>query len=689
MNKTALILAFLLVMVTQVFAQDAKKYTTYIVKSGESLKNIAKKVGCKVKEIKNLNPDVNKKPIVNTTLVVPNKNYGKKQVVNKLAPKEKVITHIVLQGEGFYSIAREYNVTLQSIKDANPSVVNGLQPGQRIRIPNKSEFTLQPESGKVVLYKVVKGDTKWNIATLHKISVAELEKMNPEMQGVLKESDNIWVPAPKEVLEEVKDINQQEQDSTFIYHEVKQGEGLFRIAVMYSTTQEKIEELNPEAIKKLRPGMLLKIPGKKKDKFLTHEIIKGDTFFSLTRTYDVSKSALKKLNPELTDGLKLGMILKIKELPKTLENRFIDSISHDKIINLSFLMPLMGDKTIDLNSKKQSRLRNICTDFYMGAQIAIDSLRKQGLQVNYHVYDTNNNPLYLYNIIKDENLKNSDAIIGPFFFENAKKVAKEISHLPIITPIYSKKQRTDSNENLIKGAVDKEFLTEALLHHLTTHYEYQKIIIIIDENNKNKSKGKLIGDSFKKHDSIVNLQYIIPSHNKKKPEDIYMDKETLEESIIEKKDTWVILVSDTPVIISDIVNTYGVLANHNDIQLFTTQEITNFDYVDYHHLAQLNWTFPSDQFNLLENPENKAFKDTYYKINHALPTADAFTGFDLTYDTLLRLSSSNAFVVGLEAGISRRISHQFNYIKSGRSDYRNHGVMLINFDKEMNYRVIE
>jgi LysM repeat protein len=266
------------------FAQNPKKYTTYVVKSGETLKSIAKKVGCKVKEIKSLNPDISRTPKVNTTLVIPNKNFGKVTVIKHHKPTEKVTVHLVQQGDTFFGIAKKYNVTIQSIKDANPAVVtDGLHPGQKIRIPNKSEFTIQPETGKVVFYKVQKGDTKWHIATMHKITVAELEKMNPEMEGELKENDNIWVPAPEEVPEEIKKTFQQEQDTIHIYHLVKQGEGLFRIAVMYSTTQDKIKELNPEATKKLRPGMLLKIPGKKKKKiFISRSCKRGHFFQSYT-----------------------------------------------------------------------------------------------------------------------------------------------------------------------------------------------------------------------------------------------------------------------------------------------------------------------------------------------------------------------------------------------------------------------
>jgi LysM repeat protein len=673
------------------FAQNPKKYTTYVVKSGETLKSIAKKVGCKVKEIKSLNPDISRTPKVNTTLVIPNKNFGKVTVIKHHKPTEKVTVHLVQQGDTFFGIAKKYNVTIQSIKDANPAVVtDGLHPGQKIRIPNKSEFTIQPETGKVVFYKVQKGDTKWHIATMHKITVAELEKMNPEMEGELKENDNIWVPAPEEVPEEIKKTFQQEQDTIHIYHLVKQGEGLFRIAVMYSTTQDKIKELNPEATKKLRPGMLLKIPGKKKNKFLVHEVVKGDTFFSLTHKYDISKKELLKLNPELTDGLKVGMIIKIKEIPKVDKNMMVDSIVPDKPIYLSFMMPLMTDTQIDLNARNNAtRLRNICTDFYMGALLAIDTLQKRGLNINYHVYDTKNDLTHIYQLIQDEDLKNSDAIIGPFFFENAQKTARELPDMPVITPLFSKKQNNNHQENLIKAINDKERLLIGLKEYLKAHYKKQKIIITTDGQKDNIEKGKLIGNYFKSLDSLSNLQFIAPSHNKKHPEDIYMDKKELEESVTEGKDIWVILLSDTRVITSDIVNTYGVIANDHNIRLFTAKEFDDTDYLDYHYLSELDWTFPSIQFKLLNDKGVRVFREKYQKTNHAIPSKFAFQGYDITYDVLMRLSGYSTIIAGLEAGKSNRLAQQFDYKKSAKGDYRNNGILIIHFDKDLNFKLVE
>ncbi len=689
MNIKTLLFALLFFMVSHAFAQDAKKYTTYVVKSGETLKSIAKKIGCKTKEIKDLNPDVDKKtPRVNTTLVVPNKNFGKLVIKDHSKPKAKVIVHIVAPKETFYGIAKKYNVTIQSIKDANPSIANGLIPGQKIRIPSKSEYTVQPEFGRVVFYKIKKGDTKWRIATVHNISIAELERINPELTGNLKENDNIWVPAPIELPISVKDTFRQKQDSIYIYHVVKQGEGLFRIAVLYDTTQDEIKRLNPEASKNLRLGMLLKIPGKKKAEFLIHKVLKGDTFFNLTRKYNIHKRDLLSLNPDLENGLKLGMQLKIKPFSKKTDTYLIDSFSTSKRIHLSFLMPLMANKEVDKNSKKDNQLRTICTDFFMGAEIAIDSLQKQGLDITYHVYDTKDNPSQLYHHLQNEDLKNSDAIIGPFFFGNAQKIANELPDIPIFAPLYSKKQTKDFTPNLIKTAVDKKKMITTLIDYLKTNYQQQKILIITDTSYVNKAIGKKIKNLLKTSDSISDISFIIPSHNKKKPEEIYMDKKKLQESINDKKDTWVILASDNTIVTSDIVNTYGVMANDTNIRLFTTKTFDSFEYLDYQYLSQLLWSFPANQFDQLSSISVESFNENFYHLNYTYPSSYAYTGFDLTYDSLIRLAISENFNESLTSGISNRLAHQFKY-ENTENGFINKGVLMIIFNKDMEFKVIE
>ncbi len=701
-SRNLLLIAFLVLFALQSIAQNAKKYTTYVVKEGETMKSIAKKIGCKTKEIRNLNPDVDKKnPRVNTTLVVPNKNYGNPIIkAQPQKPVEKVIIHTVEPGHTFYGIAKEYNVTIQSIKDANPLLADGLNPGQKIRIPSKSEYTIQPETGKVVFYKIRKGDTKWRIATLHDISVAELERINPNLNGELKENDNIWVPAPQEIPEEVKDTYKQKQDPPHIYHVVKQGEGLFRIAVLYDTTQQEIIDMNPEATKKLRPGMLLKIPGKKKANFLTHKVVKGDTYYNLRHRYGISKEELFSLNPELEEGLKTGMLIRVKPLTNQIsesdifpntesDNTYlIDSISMIKNIHISFLMPLKTEKKVDYTSKNDSQLRTICTDFFMGAEIAIDSLKKLGLNVTHHVYDTKNDLSQIYRILKDKDLKKSDVIIGPLFFENTQKVAREFPDIPVIAPIYSKKQTTDYTKNLIKSVVDKNKMTTVFTKYLISKYKQEKIIIVTDTKKDNIAQGKKISMLLKQHDSISNITIIEPTHNKKRPKEIYMNKTKLENSVDKKKGTWVLLISDDNIVTSDIVNTYGVMANDHSIRLFTSKMFKTFNHLNYQYLGQLSWSFPASNFDQLNTKAVENFKKDFYQLNYSYPSSDAFTGFDLTYDILIRLAASDEYPEGLELGKSNRLSHQYDYDNMGKG-YYNKGVLMVTLNKDLEYKLLK
>ncbi len=696
MKRSIVIIGLLLSFTISSFAQDAKKYTTYIVKEGQSLKQIAKIVGCRVKVLKNLNPDMDKYPTVNTTLVVPNKKYGKKTLKkDKKKPvvaQKKVIVHKVKQGDTFYGIAKEYNVTIQSIKDANPQLTDGLKPNQKIRIPFKEEFTVQKRDYKVVFYKVVQGDTKYSIAKKHKISVEELEKLNPKHEGDLKIDENIVVPALKEVVivNATEDPDAPEKEVGIIYHKVLQGEGLFRIAVIYNTTEERLRELNPEATKMLRPGMLLKVPGKKKDKFLTHTVLKGDTFYSLTRHYEVSKEDLIQLNPDLKEGLKVGSILKIKPIKEELitldRPLLIDSIINKRFIQLSFMMPLMlTDKEI---SKKEKQLQNISSDFYMGAEMALDSLRKQGLQFESHVYDTKNNASEVYDISQSEEFKNSNIIIGPFFFDKAQILAQSTEG-KIFTPLFSKKQISDTTPNIIKSTANKLNLSVALSHYLAQHYTNENIIIISDEKPDNKTKATELGRLLRAKDSISNVSYIYPSHNKKDETQLYMDKEELEKSIIEDRETWIILISDNSIINSDVVNSYGVMADDNKIQLFTLKAFDKYNYLDFNLLSELKWSFPAVQFNNLNTKENTQFITDYKNKNHTFPNTYAYAGFDLTYDALIRMITHDNDEEALLSGTSNRLAHQYNYVKTPQNDFKNNGMMMIRFNKEMEFESID
>ena len=83
MKKFYLLCAFLFVVTIAVGQQ--KKFVSYTVQKGETMKSIAKDYDMSRKDLMRLNPGVPKKPRPNTVIIVPNLNYGRGGEVQQAA----------------------------------------------------------------------------------------------------------------------------------------------------------------------------------------------------------------------------------------------------------------------------------------------------------------------------------------------------------------------------------------------------------------------------------------------------------------------------------------------------------------------------------------------------------------------------------------------------------------------------
>jgi LysM repeat protein len=115
--------------------------------------------------------------------------------------------HVVKRGETVYSISRTYGVTAEELmKHNNITDASKLQVGKQLRIPpsafypaGNSVTATQPggEIRPLAEYRVVKGDTLFNIARTHGISLQSLLDLNSFSSNyVIKEGERIKVPAP-------------------------------------------------------------------------------------------------------------------------------------------------------------------------------------------------------------------------------------------------------------------------------------------------------------------------------------------------------------------------------------------------------------------------------------------------------------------------------------------------------------
>ncbi|MBS7252370.1 C40 family peptidase [Flavobacterium branchiicola] len=210
------------------FAQD--NFVKHKISQGENLSVIAKKYGVKVKDITDANPNAPKVLKLNSVLLIPGKSKKKTTVATttKLKPDEVVVntssdTHEVAPKETLWAISKKYNVSVDELKKANPSLESdGLKIGQKLAIPSKNAIALSdnkvkaeeiskteivPSSDVEVIVEVQPKETKYAIAKKYGITVAELEKQNPFIKGKLAVGYVLKIKTSKEKADAAAALN--------------------------------------------------------------------------------------------------------------------------------------------------------------------------------------------------------------------------------------------------------------------------------------------------------------------------------------------------------------------------------------------------------------------------------------------------------------------------------------------------
>jgi TolA-binding protein len=118
----------------------------------------------------------------------------------------------------------------------------------------------------------------------------------------------------------------------------------------------------------------------------------------------------KKLLESVVGKFKLDRDKFFVEAPKTF---------YKDQYTVSLLLPFMVSSLEPSPGKKRNQ---IVLDFYEGMKIAVDTLAKQGVNINLRAYDTEHNTEKLKKLLKTDEMKATDLIVGPFFPEENKLV---------------------------------------------------------------------------------------------------------------------------------------------------------------------------------------------------------------------------------------------------------------------------
>ena len=507
---------------------------------------------------------------------------------------ENFISHKVKKRETIFGITRSYNITEKQLIEYNPLLEKvGLRKRMLLRIPvyNQQikevvvpELTIEDKSTQK--YIVKSKETKWRIAYNFKITISELEALNPKIKEGLKEGQQILVPVATSL------TVSQSWNSDYNYYRVRPMDGYYRIEKKIGVTQLVLDSLNPQLSELgLQAGMVLRVPGEAKGEFRID-------------------------NDLLVEKLSL-----------------LDSINKFKAVKLSILLPFKAneieyDSIEDTQRLLQNRnLHTISAEFYSGVLLAADTLSKIGIQVKLNIFDTENSVSRLNQIINTNDLSESDAIIGPLIPSNFDFLSSKskLMKTPKIAPLST--NSVSMRNAVFQSVTSKDFLRKRMIDYLDrTLNREDNIVLVVDSINRPVERQ---------------LLKLFPKSTILRPEkNNYLMPELIDSLLVDSLPNRVILESqDFSLILSVSSQMSAQQSDLREVQLFTTYRGNAYENMSLSRkqLGDLNFTYTAGSLPQRLGTYND-FQNRYINAFGKPPSRTAIRAYDLMMDLVLRFA---------------------------------------------------
>ena len=621
--------------------------------------------------------------------------------VAKNSMQDPYVRHTVQKGETVYSISKKYQVTPFDIYRVNPDAKDGIKENSTLLIPQAVSATstnTEDEDAIVTTHKVAKKETLYSLAKQYSVSVADLKEWNPEVaKNGLKIGQDLIVSKEYKTNAGIDHVEVQEVSNTtsLSSHVVKTGETWYSLSRKYNVSVDELKSLNSQFSDGLNIGDTLKVKVQNEIKVTDNlqnkfYVVKPqETMFSLTKQFNISEDELVKLNPELNLGVKEGMVLKlpnaitVKDSLATVKPKanLLATVDFDTQKELVLFLPfnlakMQSDSTKTYrNYVENSKFLNITLDFYSGAKVAIDSAKTLGFPVNIRILDieSSKSSSNVARVISRNDFSNVNAVIGPFYNSHAETAAQLLAqyNVPVISPL--SKEISKPIPNLFNAVPSQSELNKALLDYL---YAKEGNILAIISDKKNSSKEFL-----QNNHPLVKF----PTVNEKGIVTI----DAIRSLLVSDKKNFVILDSEKASQVMRVTNNLAKLKEEFDVQLVVFEVYDTFDYeeIKMKNLTDLQMLYPSATMEPT-TIEQKVTYDKLFRANRLEPNNFVAKGFDVTFDTLLRICQAESYQETVEKFTTEGVENGFNYVNENGT-WLNKKVFIQYYDTDYTIKTAE
>lgn len=334
------------------------------------------------------------------------------------AQESEYIFHTVTRGQTLFSIAKQYDTTIEIIVRYNPGSAKSLATGQKLKIPRKKQSAGNNENNAIKrngkLYHTIQSkETLFSLGKKYGVTPDEICAANPGLsinnftigkEIVIPQKENKTNDAPSFRL----NINNEDKKPAIATtHKVKRRETIEKICIMYGITAEQFFAVNPQLKgKEVERKMIVNIPEK-----------------SSTPKVDPNKQT--KPNTE-------DIVIAAKEESYDRHN--------DGETRVAVILPFMLDR---FAPEEQGRM----VEFYQGFLMAAEKLKSEKHSFEINTFDSGFKEKSLDSLINSGALDKMDIIIGAYYPNHNKQLGRFAleKKIPLVIPFSNKQDELYNN----------------------------------------------------------------------------------------------------------------------------------------------------------------------------------------------------------------------------------------------------
>lgn len=506
-------------------------------------------------------------------------------------------SHIVLEKQTLYSIAKAYNASLDEIYSLNPTLKEtGLKKNSIILIPTGETVQTQVEN------PVVKDEA---------VKPAKTEKPQPKKQKT---------------------------------HIRKWYEDLDVIAEKYGVTVESIMKANNLKGTKLSNRQKLIIPD-------AEDIVGHEEAMESEPVQTADTLAVESQRDTLAQA---------EDEPEWF-------FRPKEKVSMTLILPMH-------NNAGNPNRNNL--DFYSGIMLAVNDMAEKGIGTELNVYDLSdkNHP------IADEDLENTDVIIGPISSADLGKVLIDTDgRNTVVSPLDPRAEHlAASNRNFIQAPTPHKAQYEDLVRWIEEDTAEGDKVLVISEKGARQTEATL---QIKGVIDSSSVSFIPFSYSILEGRDVI---DPIKALMTETGTNRVLIASESEAFVNDVVRNLNILIHGKmNVVLYAPSKIRGFETIEVENLHNTSLHVSLAYYIDYDDPRVKDFLLKYRALYNTEPSQFAFQGYDMASYFIETCSKyGNRWYSRLGRTDKNMLQSTFRFIEVEDGGYVNNGVRRIVYGKD-------